>query len=182
VTGSHTDSALRPRPDRRPAGARAIGPAPRWLRLAPRWFAAAAVLLACGGPPRKPGPDGVRASDPPAAGTDSRTPIEQRRDVACEQLGPKLTACAVEDARADLAAGKIQQSQFDADTAPAVQHKNTDEFLKACKTTRYSSRQVRVLEVCFRDEPRCAQLLDCLGHLNDAGTAEPRGGTKAPGH
>jgi hypothetical protein len=102
------------------------------------------------------------------------TPIEQRRDAACEQLGPKLTACAVEDARANLTAGKSDKAQLERDTAPAVQHKNTEEFLKACKATPYSSRQVRVLEVCFREETRCGPLLDCLGHLSDAAPAKNR--------
>jgi hypothetical protein len=127
--------------------------------------AACAVLAACGGSQRRPGADPPR--EPPPAAADPRSPIEKRRDVACEQLGPRLTACAVEDARADLAAGKIGKTQFDRDTAPEVQHKNTEEFLKACRGAAYSSRQVRVLEVCFHEETGCAPLLDCLGHIND---------------
>lgn len=144
------------------------------------------IAAACGGPQRAP--DGAGAPPPaPAAAeespaspgseatavhaspgpTDSRTPIERRRDAACERLGPRITACAVEDARARLAAGKIDRRQFDADTAPAVQRKHTAEFDKACKGATYSSRQVRVLEVCFREETRCGPLLDCLGHLSD---------------
>jgi hypothetical protein len=107
---------------------------------------------------------------PPAARetrTPDRTPIEQRRDTACAALGPRLTACAVEDAKADLSAGKITQDQFQRDTAPEVQHKNTEQFLDGCKRSAYSSRQVRVLEVCPRAESRCQPLIDCLGHLND---------------
>lgn len=127
-----------------------------------------AAAVACGGPqqPRGEG-DGAIANRSPV--DDARTPIEKRRDTACEQLGPKLTACAVDDARADLAAGRVAQAQFDRDTAPEVQRKNTEEFVTACKGASYSSRQVRVLEVCFREETRCAALLDCLGHLNDTG-------------
>jgi hypothetical protein len=71
-----------------------------------------------------PAPD--RPAAPPApAVRDTRTPIERRRDVACDQLGPTVTACAVEDARNKLAAGQIDQRQFELDTAPAVQRKNT---------------------------------------------------------
>ena len=125
------------------------------------------ALAACGGSQRASDGDGSLENRSTAA--ESRTPFEKRRDAACEQLGPKLTACAVEDARADLAAGKITQSEFDRDTTPAIRHKNTEEFLKACKGASYSSRQVRVLEVCFHEESRCALLLDCLGHLNDTG-------------
>jgi len=124
------------------------------------------ALAACGGGSQAVGGE---PRTPPPAPRDPRTAIEQRRDAACDQLGPRLTACAVEDARADLAAGKITQQQLERDTAPAVQRKNTDQFLDACKRTAYSSRQIRVLEVCPREEARCAPLLDCLGHLNDTG-------------
>ena len=127
--------------------------------------AVSAVFAACGGSQPRPEADPPRKQPPAAA--DTRSPLEKRRDIACEQLGPRLTACAVEDARGDLAAGKIGKTQFDRDTAPEVQHKNTEEFLKACKSAAYSSRQVRVLEVCFHEEARCAPLLDCLGHLDD---------------
>jgi hypothetical protein len=124
----------------------------------------------CGGPQR-PDPGGESAAGP-ASAADPRTPIERRRDAACEALGPRITACAVADARADLAAGKIDQRQFERDTAPAVQRKNTDEFEARCKVAHYSSRQVRVLEVCPREETQCAPLLDCLAHLRDP---EPAG-------
>jgi hypothetical protein len=102
-----------------------------------------------------------------SAAADPRTPLEQRRDAACEQLGPRITACAVADARADLAAGKVDQRQFARDTAPEVQQRNTEEFERACKKAQYSSRQVRVLEVCLHEETACPPLLDCLGHLSD---------------
>jgi len=138
-------------------------------------LAAASWLAACGGPARSADGEGgaVREPRPAPVASDSRTPIEQRRDAACDQLAPKITACAVEDARADLGSGKIDRSQFERDTAPAIQRKHTEEFGKACKGEAYSSRQVRVLEVCFRDEPRCAPLLDCLGHLSDAPAKAP---------
>ncbi len=152
------------------------------MRLA-AGLAAAGWLLACGGPQRGAGGEGSAAREPPAGPaappayvasdprTPPRTPIERRRDAACDQLGPKITACAVEDARASLAAGKIDRPQFERDTAPAIQRKHTEEFGTACKGHPYSSRQIRVLEVCFHEETRCAPLLDCLGHLSD--TAPP---------
>jgi hypothetical protein len=126
---------------------------------------AMAVLgpLGCGG--SAPAAEPAQPAAPPVI--DHRTAIERRRDAACDQLGPKLTACAVEDARANLAAGKIDQAQLDRDTAPAIQRKNTEEFTTACRGTAYSSRQIRVLEVCFHNEPTCPPLLDCLGHLSD---------------
>jgi hypothetical protein len=123
---------------------------------------AAGWLGACGAPQPAPVTSNVSA---PAG--DQRSPIEQRRDAACDQLGPKLTLCAVADAERNFAAGKIDRAQLDRDTALAIQRKNTEEFEKACKGHAYSSRQVRVLEVCFHDELQCAPLLDCLGHLSD---------------
>jgi len=154
-----------------PLGARALS----GLVASAIAVAGLAALAACGGPQRPPDDDGRAGRPQPARVTDPRTPIEQRRDAACDRLGPKLTACAVEDARADLAAGKISQEQFDGDTAPAIQRKNTEKFETACKGMAYSSRQVRVLEVCFREEPQCAPLLDCLGHLRDPGATKGRG-------
>ena len=144
--------------------------------------AALGGLTACGGSQHTSdgtgsgagGATGSAVRGPPAV-IDTRTPIEQRRDTACDQLGPKLTACAVEDARADLTAGKVEQQQFDRDTSSDVQAKNTEKFRKACKSTAYSSRQVRVLEVCFQAEAECGPLLKCLEHLSDRPTTKPRG-------
>lgn len=124
------------------------------------------LVAACGGT-QAPGPaQGSGTTAEAGAAKDTRTPIEIRRDTACDALGPRVTACAVEDAKADLAAGKTTQKQFDQDTSKDVQHKNTEKFLEACKVSM-SSRQVRVLEVCLKEETECGPLLDCLGHLND---------------
>jgi hypothetical protein len=135
--------------------------------------ALAVAGLACGGSQRTDDKIANTAPDPSAA-PDSRSPIERRRDAACDQLGPRLTDCAVDDARAALRAGKITQSQFGSDTAPALLRKHTEEYLKACKASTYSSRQVRVLEVCFRDASACGELLDCLDNLKEpAGSSQP---------
>ena len=120
---------------------------------------------ACGGPQRAPERTGGAPADPAPA--DPRTAIERRRDAACDALGPRLTACAVADARADFAAGKIDRRQLDVDTAPEWQQKLTAKWLAECKAARYSSRQVRVLEVCLREETECGPLVACLGHLHD---------------
>lgn len=118
---------------------------------------------ACGGKATPP-PTGPAPSAAPAP-TDTRTPIERRRDAACEKLGPKLTQCATADAKADLAAGKTTQSQYEQDTAPAVRAKNTEEFERQCEGSQMSSRQVRVLEVCYRQAPACDELRACLENL-----------------
>ena len=148
--------------DAAPRGAvSAAGAARRAVRLA--WLAAA-LLAGCGGGAQPIA--NTRTGPAPGPAVDQRTPIEQRRDAACEQVGAKLTQCAVEDARAELQAGRMTKPDFDANTAPAVQRKLTEEFVAKCEVDM-SSRQVRVLEVCFREEPACAPLVECLQHLND---------------
>jgi hypothetical protein len=128
------------------------------------WALGFGLAIGCsGGQHPAGGGSGSDVLTPPLQ--DTRTPLEKRRDGACDQLGPKLTACAVEDAQADLASGKITKQQFDQDTASGVQHKNTEEFEKACKGSNMSSRQVRVLEVCFKEETACDPLRKCLENL-----------------
>jgi hypothetical protein len=125
------------------------------------------VLAACGGKQSPAVSNSGSGSDGSAAPVqDTRTEIEKRRDAACTTLGPKITACAVEDAKRDLAAGKVKQKDFDLNTAKEVQAKNTEKFIEACEKTPYSSRQVRVLEVCQREETQCEPLLACLDNLN----------------
>jgi len=134
-------------------------------RLAPVLALGLALApAACGGAQRAPDGDAAHGA---GASADPRTPIERRRDAACDALAPRITACAVADARADLASGKIDQRQFDHDTTPDRQHQLTAAWLEDCKAARYSSRQIRVLEVCPRAETQCGPLLACLDHLHD---------------
>ena len=126
------------------------------------------LLVACGAKQQQqqqqpPAPSDASA-EPVGVVKDTRPEIVKRRDTACEQIGPKLTQCAVEDARVQLAAGKITQQQFTDDTKPEVQRALTKAFLKKCKRDM-SSRQVRVLEVCFREEQECGPLATCLENL-----------------
>ena len=113
------------------------------------------VLLACGS---KQTP----SHDPPPPPPDHRTPIEKRRDAACDTLAPVLTDCAVADAKATMtpeAYAKLNPEE--------LRGKHRQEFLKACKVDM-SSRQVRVLEVCFRAETQCGPLAECLANLAPA--------------
>ena len=124
------------------------------------------ALGACGGSKPKPDEPTPGSGEPPGVVTDTRTPIAKRRDAACEKLRPRLVQCAVEDAKANLDAGKIKKDQFDKDTAPAIREKLGDKWMEGCQV-EMSSRQVRVLEVCEREEPQCGPLLSCLEHLNE---------------
>lgn len=125
-----------------------------------------AALGACGAKQTPKGGEG--SAEPVGVAVDSRTPLEKRRDAACDQLAPRLTQCAVDDARADQASGKISKAELDKDTAPEILRKNTEAASTACKVP-LSSRQVRVLEVCMKEESECSPLQDCLGHINDGG-------------
>jgi len=124
------------------------------------------LLLACGGKPA-PQPPGNGSGSAQPAFHDSRSEIEKRRDTACDQLATRNTACAVADAKADLAAGKVTQKQFDADTSPQVQQKNSEKFAEKCRKQALNSYQVRVYEVCMREEPDCGPLYQCLEHIHD---------------
>jgi hypothetical protein len=133
--------------------------------------AAAAVLAAlglaiaaCGGK-QQPQPAPPSNDEPAGVVRDTRTELERRRDAACEQLGPKLARCAVEDSRAMLAAGKITRQQHEEATKPEVERGLAADFRKKCRQGYMSSRQVRVLEVCYREEPECAPLEACLKNL-----------------
>ena len=128
--------------------------------------AASLALLACSSTPKPtttPDPDPKPMTG--SAAPDHRTKIEQRRDAGCDAIGPKLTQCAVDDARRDFEAGKVSKADFDKNTSPDIQHALTRDWDKKCKGQAMSTRQVRVLEVCFKEETECAPLLDCLKNL-----------------
>lgn len=132
----------------------------RWRTSLEIAFAAA---FGCGSAQPTSSP-GTTAIPPPANNT--RSALEMRRDAACSAIAPKLTECAREDAAADLAAGKVTKADFDRDTAPEILRRHTALFIDKCTSWRdISSRQVRVLEVCFNAESQCGPLRDCLGNL-----------------
>jgi hypothetical protein len=136
------------------------------------------VLAACGSSPKPttttPGndPDPQLGAGSGAAKTgpahDTRTPLVQRRDAACEALGPRITQCALTDAKQAAASGEITQKQLSEISEPPILAKNTEKFVEKCEV-QMSSRQVRVLEVCNHEETECAPLLACLEHLHESG-------------
>jgi hypothetical protein len=132
------------------------------MRSAALWLA----IAACGGTQPPPPSNGGSSDEPAGVVKDTRPPIVQRRDAACDQLGPKLARCAVEDSRAMRAAGKITQAQFDEAMKPGGERALAEDWRKKCRQGYMSSRQVRVLEVCFRAETACAPLEACLANLN----------------
>jgi hypothetical protein len=143
------------------------------MRAAPIIVAVVVAMGACGGHTPDPTPTSGSGSATQPAFHDTRTPIEQRRDAACDKLAARNTACAVEDAKHSLAAGKdptgkpFTQAQFDHDTSPEYQAENNKRFAAKCKKQQLNSYQVRVYEVCMREESECDPMLACLQHIND---------------
>jgi hypothetical protein len=123
------------------------------------WIVLIFGLAACGGGQH---PDSTKTSDtdPVPVYKDTRTPLEQRRDTACEHVQPKLTQCAVADAKATMSPKELSELKPD-----ELVSAHKQKFLKECKGSAMSSRQVRVLEVCDREESECEPLAECLKHL-----------------
>ena len=130
-----------------------------------RWSLALVLAAACSS---KPQPATTPDPAPGSGGVvqDTRTPLEKRRDAACEIVAKRNTECALADTKADFAAGKIKKEQFEKDTKPAVLEKNTEKYADDCKAHKdYSSRQIRVLEKCPEYETECEPLLKCLDNV-----------------
>jgi hypothetical protein len=128
-----------------------------WLVLA---------IAACGG--KTPPPSSAGTGSEVGVVKDTRTEIERRRDEGCEKVANKLVQCAVDDAKAELAAGKVSQKDFEQNTAPKWQAELNAKYVEGCREKPLSSRQVRVLEVCFREEganAQCEPLLACLENI-----------------
>jgi hypothetical protein len=113
-----------------------------------------ALAVACSGGRSATGP--TEPTPPP----DPRPTIEKRRDTACDQLQPTLTECAIADAKASLSPAEYAKLKPE-----ELRGKHKQQFLKECKGSQMSSRQVRVLEVCFREEKQCGPLAECLANL-----------------
>ena len=127
-------------------------------------------VLACGSSPKPattPDPDPALGSGSAAPGPvhDTRTPLVQRRDAACQALGPRITKCAVAESKTAAQNGEITQKQLADITAPEILAKHTQVFIEKCEGPM-SSRQVRVLEVCNHEESECGPLLACLENLH----------------
>lgn len=124
-----------------------------------------ALLIACGGKQQPSTPTTGSAETGPVK--DTRNEFQKRLATACESVGKRITECAVADAKKEVDAGRMTQKDFDLNTKPEILEKNTDEFVKKCDLPAMTSRQVRVLEVCHKEETECDPFLDCLSHLND---------------
>jgi hypothetical protein len=128
-------------------------------------FVVIAALAACGS---KQPADTTPApgSGEPSVVADTRTPFEKRLGAACKALEPKIVDCTVADAKASVDAGKMTKAQFTDLTQPSILHKLAEQWEEKCDRRDRSSRQGRVLEVCYREEKECGPLLDCLANVD----------------
>ena len=108
------------------------------------------ILMACGG-------GGANQPPPDPDPTPTRSELQVRQEAACEQAGPRITECAIADAQATLPPEELAKLDLEK-TAPV----HTREFIKECTKGYMSSRQVRVYEVCLREETACEPFLACL--------------------
>jgi hypothetical protein len=141
------------------------------------WIACAIVLTGC---PKKAAPPVEEDDTLPDPGTSSpggttggepeppppENELQRRQYAACDRVIPRLTACAVEDARRNLSPEEFEKEQIE-EAAPI----HTREYTRKCKNNYMSSRQVRVYEVCDREETECEPLVACLD--NAAPQTEP---------
>ena len=112
-----------------------------------------ASLAACGGSSPKP----VGGSDPELDPVEPpRSELQVRQEAACEAVGRKNTQCAIEDTAAQ---SPDVRKEADPERTAAI---NTREFIKGCTAQYMSSRQVRVYEVCLKEETECEPFLTCL--------------------
>jgi hypothetical protein len=89
------------------------------------------------------------------------TELARRQNAACETLAPRLTDCAIADARNTMSPAELAKLEIEK-TAPI----HTQKFLESCKAQSLSSRQVRVYEVCLKAETECTPLAECLDNAN----------------
>jgi hypothetical protein len=133
------------------------------------WIVAGA---ACGGSKTPPAGPGTGSGSASASDDDTLTetapkndsPIHTRRNAACEKVGTKVAACAVEDTKNDKAHPPTADELRDLDKTAAIDKR---EYIKKCTAVEMSSRQVRVMEVCVAQETECEPFLACLDHMND---------------
>jgi hypothetical protein len=127
----------------------------------------AATLSGCGGGSASgggaSGPSGGASDSAPAVSPeeqkrqDALAQLKARQDAACETLGPRITECAIADARKTMSKEELAELDLEK-TGPA----HTQKYVDECKAADYSQRQVRVMEVCQKEESECEPMLACL--------------------
>lgn len=113
----------------------------------------AVLCVACGGSGPKKDTDPDPDLKPPAK---PQTEMERRQQTACEGVGTMATKCAIEETKTQSA-----DVQKQADVEHTAEF-NTKDYVDKCVAQYMSSRQVRVFEVCLREESECGPFFSCL--------------------
>jgi hypothetical protein len=122
-----------------------------------RWLLV--CLLAC-----TPSSPATTTTTPPPP-TDTRTPIEKRRDEGCVKVGKMSARCAVEDSNQRFAKGEITKTEHEQAIEPKIVRALADKYTSECRHIDMSSRQVRVMEVCMREETECGPWQSCIANM-----------------
>jgi hypothetical protein len=122
------------------------------------------AIAACGGKSKPTAqPDDDLTIKPSGSGAATPgTEFERRHHAACEQVGAKVSACAVEDTRNDKEHPPTADELAQLDQTAAIDKR---EYIKKCDAAEMSSRQIRVMEVCSKEETACDPFLACLDHM-----------------
>jgi hypothetical protein len=119
----------------------------------------------CGGggapTPTQPDPD-------PAPMQPATTELQRRQEAACDALGPRLTSCAYEDAKRTMTKAELAREEIE-----AKRPEHTKLIVEKCREQQMSSRQLRVYEVCMREESECAPLINCLEYAKPDHAGQP---------
>lgn len=83
--------------------------------------------------------------------------LQEAQEAACHRVAPKVTDCAIQDARTTMPPEKFAEMARDLDELAA---RNTEQFLSRCIASDMSPRQVEVYETCPLDAS-CARFLSC---------------------
>ena len=118
---------------------------------------------ACGGgtpAPAQPDPE-LGATAP------GKTEFQRRQEAACDAFGPRLTQCAYEDAKRTMTPAELAKEEVE-----AKRPEHTKLIVDKCRKQQMSSRQLRVYEVCMREESECAPLINCLEYAKPTHAGE----------
>lgn len=129
--------------------------------------AVAFALAACGG--------SKQAADEPAPTTTTEdgaaigepSPEEKllmQQAGACRPMCERLTACSVEDARANMSPEEFAELEIET-TAP----RHTDECDRSCNANPLSPRQIQVIRDCVSADSDCQTFVSCLDAVSQGG-------------
>jgi hypothetical protein len=123
-------------------------------------------LAACGNGNKTTGAtEPVKPTPPPPPGPTPEEELAAAQTEMCETLGPRITECALAEARNNLPPQEVAELE-----EPGVLRAHTREVINGCMSAEISVRQDEAATVCITDNAECAPLLDCI-----EGTTSPRG-------